>query len=87
MYTQSPIFCLCVCWSKTDKSSSLPSLYDDIAESVTAVAGRCGPAHVYYEDELVFICPFHKDAHKENVPRAEHHLPLPVWLAVRGVFI
>ncbi|KAA8586567.1 hypothetical protein FQN60_000403 [Etheostoma spectabile] len=48
------------------------------AESVIAVAGRRGPAHVYYEDELVFICPFHKDTHEEDVSRAQHHLPLPV---------
>lgn len=64
-----------------------PPLYDDVAEPVAAVAGRRGPAHVHYEDELIFICPFHKDAHEEDVPRAEHHLPLPVWMPVRGVLV
>lgn len=66
---------------------SSPSLYDDIAEAVAAVAGRRGPAHVHDEDELVLIRPFHKDAHEEDVPRAEHHLPLPVRVAVRGVLV
>ena len=64
-----------------------PSLYDDVSESVAAVAGRCGPAHVHYEDELVFVCSLHKHAHEEDVPRAEHHLPLSVRVAVRGVLI
>lgn len=67
--------------------SSPPSLYDDVAKPVGAVAGRRGPAHVHDEEELVFICPFDKDAHEEDVPRAEHHLPLPVWVAVCGVLV
>ena len=76
--------CVCVCECVCPGP---PSLYDDVAQSVTAVAGRRGPAHVHYEDELVFICPLHKDAHKEDVPRAEHHLALPVRVSVRGVLI
>lgn len=67
--------------------SSLPPLYDDVAESVAAVAGRRCPAHVDYEDQLVFIRPLHEDAHVEDVPSAEHHLPLSVWVAVGGVLI
>lgn len=68
-------------------SSSLPSLYDDVAEAVAAVAGRRGPAHVHDEDELVFVRPLHKHAHEEDVSRAEHHLALAVRMAVRGVLV
>lgn len=80
---QQKALCVCVCVFST----VLPSLYDDVAESVAAVAGRRGPAHVYYEDELVFICPLHKHTHEEDVSRAEHHLPLPVRVAVGGVLV
>lgn len=64
-----------------------PPLYDDVAESVAAVAGRRGPAHVDYEDELVLIRPLHKDPNVQDVPRAEHHLPLPVGVPVGGVLV
>lgn len=69
------------------RSSSLPSLYDDVTEAIAAVAGRRGPAHVYDEDELVFICALNKHAHEKDVSSAEHHLALPVRMAVRGVLI
>lgn len=64
-----------------------PSLYYNVAEPVTAVAGRRGPAHVDYEDKLILIRPFHKDANKEDVPRAEHHLALPVRMPVWSVLV
>ena len=68
-------------------ASGLPPLYDDIAESVAAVARRRGPAHVHNQVELIFIGPFDEDAHEEDVPRAEHHLALPVRLPVGGVLV
>lgn len=64
-----------------------PSLYDDVAESVAAVARRRGPAHVHDEYELVYVCPLHENAHKQDVSSGEHHLPLPVRMTVRGVLI
>lgn len=69
------------------RSSCPPSLYDDVTEPVAAEARRRGPAHVHDEDKLVFVGAFHKDAHKEGVPGAKHHLPLPVRMAVGGVLV
>lgn len=64
-----------------------PSLNDDVSQPVAAVAGRRGPAHVHDQDELVLVGAFHKNADEEDVPCAEHHLPLPVRVAVRGVLV
>ena len=65
----------------------LPSFYDDVAQSVSTVAGRSGPAHVHDEDELPCICPLHKYANVQDVSRAEHDFALSVRLAVGGVLI
>lgn len=65
----------------------LPFFYNDVTEPIIAVARGSGPAHVHDEDQLVFICSFHEDAHEEDVPGAEDHLSLPVRMPVRGVLI
>lgn len=66
---------------------SLPSFYDDVAETVAAVAGRRGPAHIDDKDELVLVGSLHKHPHEEDVPRAQHHLALAVRLVVRRVLV
>ena len=64
-----------------------PSLYDDVLQPVAAVTGRCGPARVHNQDELVFVGTLHENANEEDVPCAEHHLPLPVRVAVGGILV
>lgn len=61
---------------------SSPSLNNDVAKAVAAVPGWCGPAHVYYKDELAVISPLHKHTHEQDVSSAKDHLTLPIRLSV-----
>lgn len=65
----------------------LPSFYDDVAQSVSTVAGGSGPAHVDNEDELPRICPLNKYTNIQNVSCAEHDFTLSVRLPVGRVLI